>query len=149
MRKPLYLFGLAAIFVASAALLIPSSGQADGTAYKPVMSIKNIMKSVNHEEFGIYGQMKAWVDSEPSRGDKEWPRTLDRAMLMAEMGNILQYHEAPKGDQASWKEKAAAFSAACKKLKVPCSTRKADKLKEALAEVRKRCDACHDAHRPE
>ena len=119
------------------------------TEYTPVSNVKNIMNALNGEEDGFYGMMKAFADTNPARGDKAWAVMRHRAALMAEGGQLLTEMDAPKGDPASWKAKSEAFRDAAKGLKRPMAMRKADKLKAQLELVRKACDNCHDAHRPE
>ena len=152
MRNLTYRFGLALVLVAVAIAAIAFTGEEDArakTEYTPVCNLKDIMMALNHEEDGFYGMMKAFADGNPEKGDERWKIMRHRGALMAEGGQLLTEMDAPKGDPASWKAKAEAFRDACKGLKRPMAMRKADKLKAQLDIVRKACDSCHDAHRPE
>lgn len=142
-------FVFAALLVAGLAFTGDDAARAT-TKYDPVCNVKDIMKALNDEEpTGFYGMLKAFADGNPEKGDDAWTIMRHRAAMMAEGGQLLTELDAPKGDAKSWVEKATAFSDACKGLKRPLALQKADKLKEQLAVVRKACDTCHDAHRPE
>lgn len=139
---------LSAAFVGALALTSDADESA-APAYKPIASIKNIMNAANHEEHGLFGMIKTFAASSPARGGKDWAIMGHRAYLLAEAGNVLAHLAPPKGDVASWREKAQAFASAAKALKKACAMQKAEKLTTQLEAVRKACDACHDAHRPE
>jgi cytochrome c556 len=144
--------GLVLLLVGAATAAIALSSDQDAgakTDYQPVCNLKDIMNALNGEEDGFYGMMKAFADKNPSREDKAWAIMRHRAMMVAEGGQLLTEMDAPKGDPASWTAKAEAFRDAAKALKRPMAMRKGDKLKAQLAVVRKACDSCHDAHRPE
>lgn len=117
-------------------------------AYEPVANIKNLMNAINHEEMGLFGMMQADCKSGSMSSD-QWNLMRHRAAILAESGNILMQLAPPKGEMASWRKHAADFRDAAQDLKKPMIRRKTDLVMAGLAEVKKQCDACHKAHRPE
>jgi hypothetical protein len=149
MRLDAYRLGMAVVLTLGFLGILTTVSDAETPAYEPVSNVKTIMNAMNHEEEGFFGMIKAFSATEPGRGDKAWGIMGHRALMIAESGNVLAHMSPPKGDVESWKTKAAAFRDAAKALSKACKFRKADKLAEEMIAVRKACDACHDAHRPE
>ncbi len=149
MRLDAYRLGMAVVLTLGFLGILTTVSDAEEPAYTPVSNVKTIMNAMNHEEDGFFGMLKAFSATTPARGDKAWGIMGHRALMIAESGNVLAHLSPPKGETESWKQKSAEFRDAAKALSKACKFRKADKLAEALTAVRKACDSCHDAHRPE
>lgn len=150
MRSHMPRIALALLFAVAIVGTHALTSEADGDkpAYTPVSNVKNIMNAMNHEEHGLFGMMNSACKSGNVTSDG-WKMMRHRAAMLAEAGNILEQLAPPKGEVASWRKHAAAFRDAAKALKKPMIKRKTDQVTAALALVKKQCDACHTAHRPE
>ncbi len=148
MRTTIYRLGLAALVIGLSAALFAVNTDAD-VEEKQVARVKDVMNAINHEEHGFYGMIKKFVASNPEKGDAGWKINQSRAIVMAEMGNLLMRWEPTQGDAASWKAKSAAFRDAAADLRKALAFKKLDKCATELQAVQKTCDDCHTAHRPQ
>ena len=133
----------------SAVALFAATTSADGTkpAYKPVANVKNVKNAINGEEHGLYG-MVVQACQEGEKG-KKVDRNLmrHRVAMLEEAGNLLAQMEPTQGEYASWRKHAEAFRDAANPIKKLITKKKYADARKQLAELKKRCDACHDAHR--
>ncbi len=150
------MLGVAALLAAFAVTgtMKPAMGEGDAPAVKPVASIKSIMHANNaYEEEGtdsLFKMVDAFVASKPGKDQKNaWTLARHRALMIAEGGNLLLAQTPIRGEAKSWKEHSAAFRDEAKKLSKAIAMRNVDKAAAAIATVKKRCTACHDAHRPQ
>ena len=98
---------------------------------KPKYSVKEVMKEIHKGEDNIGKRVAKGVASK------------DDLAKMAEYYESLPLNEPPRGEMASWKEKAGAMVQASRALKAG----QADAA--ALYKNAANCKACHNVHKPE
>ena len=145
---------LAAVTFASLLLAVTIVIASDDPKPEPVAGLQNIMNAINHEEHGLYGQIRKFCEGGAAGADAEtWKLMRHRAQTMAEIGNVIMDKSPPRGgDDAAgllkWKKHCVEYRVASKNLGRALAYKKIPKVTAALAELKKRCDACHDDHKP-
>jgi hypothetical protein len=154
MPSSLVRVGLLAATAAGLVGLVPTFMRAEPAATPaPVANIKELMNAFNHEAHGMYGLVKATLNAgEPSAND--WKIAGFRAVAVSECGNLLMGLTPPRGAEddagkAKWAAHAAAFRDCARELAKHVKQKKLPEAKAQLAEVKKRCDACHADHQLE
>ena len=97
-------------------------------------AIKEVMKAYHKAPKGVDPVCKKAADGKA---------TPDELKKLVAGYKVMVGAKAPRGDEASWKEKTAKLLAACQALEKG-EEGAAAKYKEAL-----NCKACHQAHKPE
>ena len=146
-------FGLALAGVAFLSLVVAvtvARGD-DEPVQEPVAGIQNIMNALNHDQHGLFGEIKKFVVA-GGGDDDAWKLMRHRANMIAEGGNILMDKSPPRGaDDAAglrkWKQHCADFRQAGKDLAKALAYKKPEKAQAALDAVVVRCEACHKDHK--
>jgi hypothetical protein len=146
--------GACAVLLTGLAVAKPMLLRAEpAAAPSPVASVKELMNAFNHKSYGMFGQVRATLTAgEPSAND--WKVAAFRAVAVAEVGNLLMGLTPPRGAEdeagkAKWAAHAAAFRDCARELAKLVKGKKLEEAKAHLAEVDKRCDACHADHQLE
>jgi cytochrome c556 len=136
---------------ATAAVALPAFLRADASP-APVAEVKDLMNAFNHKSYGMFGLIKATTKGEPTAAD--WKVAAYRAVAVAECGNLLMGLTPPRGAEdeagkAKWAAHCASFRDAAKEVAKQIKMKKLAECQAALAELEKRCDACHADHQLE
>lgn len=148
--------GLAAAAAAFFCLVLAVSAVigADDPQPEPVAGIQNIMNAINHEEHGLYGQIKGFCAGGAAGADADtWKLMRHRAQVIAEIGNVLMDKAPPRGgDDAAgllkWKQHCVDYREAAKALSKALAYKKVPKVSAAITALAERCEACHKDHKP-
>jgi|GEM_PF-5637161 len=153
MRSPFARLALVALAFVGAVVLVPALSRAEPPAGAvPVANVKDLMNAFNHEGHGLFGLVKATLAGEPATND--WKVATARAAAVAECGNLLLGLTPPRGAEdeagkAKWAGHATSFRDCAQELAKLVRTKKLAEARAQLAEVKKRCDACHADHQLE
>ncbi len=153
MRSPFVRLALVAVAFVGAVVIVPALSRAEPPAgAAPVASIKDLMNAFNHKSYGMLGLVKATLAGEPAAND--WKVATARAAAVAECGNLLLGLTPPRGAEddagkAKWAGHATGFRECAQELAKLVRTKKLAEARAQLAEVEKRCDACHADHQLE
>jgi carboxymethylenebutenolidase len=115
-------------------------------AHRPVATIADVMRTINHPDTGIRGSLIRGLEKEPSTV-QQWKSIRAEAALIAEAGGLLQGRLPSKGSRSHWVERAQAYVAAARQVVTAADQRDFTAARRGLEELGASCAACHKQHR--
>jgi dienelactone hydrolase len=108
-------------------------------------TIADLMRSANGPA-GVWDHLRQQLRDEP-KAEKEWKRVRADAALLAEIGEILEHHNPPKGPISNWQEQARSFTTAAEQIVESAERRDYSVAHHALDALAACCTQCHKRYR--
>jgi len=142
--RPVRLLGSAGIVLLSAIRC------ASPTPFKPVMTVKELMKATVEPMSNDVFDAAVWVNGVPSgvpTTDEEWQEAKDSALTLAEAGNLLMMSPRAR-DTSGWMIRAQALIDAASAAAKAMDSKDLEQVFRAGGQVDATCDACHNLYPP-